>query len=165
VTFTVMVQHARTYKKDIMIIEASRTADLNITNEVVVGKESQFMEQTNIADPDVPVGSRVTRVLIMWQVGNLVNSIIGVNWALQLRRSGQGVINPRDIGQSDLRNTVIRSGYVMVGQNQNTGFVKSFKIPKMMQRVRQGDQWTFVRKSGVGAVFTDGFKCIYKIIQ
>jgi len=165
VTFTIVVAHSRTYKKDLMVIEASRAADTNITQNIVIGKQSQNMEQLSQNDPDVPVGSRVTRVLIIYQVGNLVNSVIGVNWCLQLRRSGQGFINPRDIGTSDLRNTVIKSGFLFVGQNQNTGFVKSIKIPKMMQRVRQGDTWTLIRKSGVGAVFTDGFKCIYKIIQ
>ncbi len=118
------------------------------------------MEQTNPTDGDVPTGCIIKYFEIQYACGNL-SAVAGfVNCAIQYKLAGQTLIDPDVAGGDDQRNQILHMDNFAVGQNQNSTHKFKFKVPKSMQRIRQGTQWALSVSNSV--TLTEQIQVIYK---
>ncbi len=127
------------------------------------GKDNTTLGQTSGVDNDVPVGSKIALLDLRAVFGNLVAINDFIFWSIQLRHTGQANLDPLLQGGSPLRSTVMLSGLFSIGKEQNKTLHIRYKIPKSMQRVKDGDIWVFVTNNG--AITTTAFQVVYKVFQ
>ncbi len=122
---------------------------------------------------NVPVGANISSVHVTVNFGNTSAAATGDgNWMLTCLRAGQDIqdefaaTNAADwtnIGLSNARNQVIKSFLVNFGtENGSTyRYSQQIKIPKVYQRIRQGDVWTVTWTSGLGGQLLIGTRYKY----
>ncbi len=149
-----------TYKKILDYAPSSHAASTKIPFPISVGVDSVAAGQTGVTDADVPTGSTLRVVTIMYTFANVTAGVIHNWWNIQLLRANQTVVNPRVTGGNPQRNQVFQQSLRSVNVGQNMNYYLTFRIPKGFQRVREGDQWVFLSEGD--AAWTDSCKIIYK---
>ncbi len=100
---------------------------------------------TKILGTETPVGAKVFRIFV--SINAITDSGAGntrIEWNLQMVRSGQVAVdtNWSTIGLSSQRNQIIHSEIAQVG-TEDAGpyrFNRSIKIPRVYNRIRDGDR-------------------------
>ncbi len=102
-------------------------------------------------------------VLLMVCFTNLVSvsSLLHLNF--QFFRANQSVVTPGAVGGNSQRNQVINTVMKFLGQDQNSNFVYQIKVPRIYQRIREGDTWVLVYRTDT--VFASASQAIYKFYR
>ncbi len=151
------------YKKVLNDAPASRTPATNITLNLAKGVDSLAAGQTGPIDADVPTGCVIKFFEIQWSFANLSGGNCFIHTTIQKLRANQGGIAPNVVGGNPQRNQVFHQTMRSIGTDQNGNAVLRFKVPRMFQRMREGDVWQFSRTGT--AVFTDALQVIYKFYR
>ncbi len=151
----------QSYKQITIDGPASRAAATNIFHPVVIGVDNYT--GPSAANNEVPTGAKIMSVLIMVAFTNLVSisSLLHLNFTCL--RAGIPSITPGAVGGSPQRNTVIFTDMRFLGQDQNSNFIWRLKIPKIYQRIREGDVFQLVYRTDT--VFASASQCIYKFYR
>ncbi len=142
-------QVIQSYKMIIEAAAASFAANANQQFPIVEGLDGKVAGQTSSVDDQVPVGCVIKSIRIWYCQQNLVNVAGFTHLTLQHLRTGQSFIAADDQAGNPQRNQVHHTDYFSVGQNQNVNRGMLFKIPAKYQRVRDGDKWQLIGKSGI----------------
>ncbi len=129
----------------------------------VTGVDSVAAGQTGPGDSGVPTGSVIRFVEIQISLGQIVGGSVFVHYSLQLLRSGQSAVASNVIGGSNRRNQVMHQNMYQLGINQNFNRTLKMKIPRMFQRIREGDLWLL--EVTTGNTLTQAFQIIYKFYR
>ncbi len=153
----------QSFKKVIDYAGASHAAGAQVNRNITFGVDAISGKQTTATDVDVPTGSMVKFLDIMWSAYNAVNIITFVDLSIQLIRSNQSSISPDAVGGNSQRNQVFHQDMLNIGQLQSTNRKYRFKIPRKYQRVREGDIWVFNFKAD--QIISTKTKIIYKFYR
>ncbi len=153
----------QSFKKVLNDAPASRLSATNIQTTLSVGVDSTAAGQTGPTDAGVPTGSLIKFFEIQWAMGNVSGGNNFFHVAIEQIHSNQGIIAPNVVGGSPQRNQVFYQSLFQIGTDQNGSRTYRFKVPRKYQRVREGDEWRFVRQGS--ATFTDGVQVIYKFYR
>jgi len=140
---------------------ASRAAGTDIVHSYAFGVDNYTGPGAN--NNEIPTGAKVSSVTIMAAFTNLVSVSALVHFQLECLRSGQSGPTPGAVGGNPERNNVIHTRMFFIGQNQNTNLMFRVKIPRIFQRVREGDIWTITYRCD--AVFASATQAIYKFFR
>ncbi len=151
----------QSYKQISVDGPASRAAATNIVHNLVIGIDN-YAGPTAVNN-EVPTGAKITSVLLLLGFTNLVSVSALMHLNVQFLRSGQAAITPGAIGGNPQRNQVTDTRMFFIGQNQNSNFMMLVKVPKMFQRIREGDVWKLVYRND--AVFASATQAIYKFYR
>ncbi len=152
----------QSYKKVLDIpLTTQPTSTVPVT--MVLGEDSVAAGQTSATDPDVPTGSVIKYIEIMYSCVNLVAVAMSHHICIQYVLSGQSAIAPDAVGGNAQRNQVLLEALMVMGKDQNNNRKFKFRIPKKYQRIREGTKWIFTTKGS--AVYTDAIKIIYKFYR
>ncbi len=153
----------QSYKKVLNFAPASRgTAKQDF--QIVLGVDSLAAGQTGPTDSAVPTGAVITSILFQSVFANLAAVSDIINWSVQRLVSGQAAtVTPNVVGGDDQRNQVMHLDLLSAGDGQNLRHTFLFKVPKGMQRVREGDQWfvTYISTANT----THSMQVIYKFYR
>ncbi len=140
---------------------ASRAAATLIQPAILQGVDNYT--GPSAANNEVPTGAKVTSFIIFACFTNLVSVSALLHMNVQFLRSGQGAITPGAIGGNAQRNQVVATVMKFLGKDQNSNFTFQVKVPKIYQRIREGDVWrlTYV----VDAVFASATQALYKFYR
>lgn len=151
-----------------VITYAGTVANNNYIVVVGVARDALSGDRKN-----VPVGAKIMSIAVTVNFGSTSAAATGDgNWMLTCLRAGQDVqdefaaTNAADwsnIGLSNARNQVIKSFLVNFSTENGATYRHSsqIKIPKMYQRIRQGDVWTITWNSGLGGQLAIGTRYKY----
>ncbi len=151
----------QSYKQVSVDGPASRAAATNILHGILTGVDNYT--GPSAANNEVPTGAKVMSVLVMATFSNLVLISALLHLHIQFFRTGTPVVTPGAVGGSSSRNTIVSTKMFFIGQNQNTSLVFLVKIPKIFQRIREGDTWNIVYRAD--AVFASATQVIYKFYR
>ncbi len=152
----------KTYKKVLNFALASHGAGTKINFDFAIGIDSVSNNQGSPTDATTPTGNIIDYIEIQYGVVNLAAAACFIHVSLQSRRSGQSTtVPPNLVGGDDQRNQVYHQEMRSIGQNQNATFVMKWKIPKMIQRVREGDVLSLVILATTAV--TDSCQMIFKM--
>ncbi len=151
----------QSYKQIAVDGPASRAAATNIFHTFVRGVDD-YAGPTAL-NQEVPTGAVITSVIIFASFTNLVSVSALLHFNVIIQRSGQASPTPGAIGGSPVRNTVVHTEMKFLGQNQNNNIRLMIKVPRIMQRIREGDLWTLVYRAD--AVFASATQVIYKFYR
>ncbi len=153
----------QSFKKVLNFAGSSHAASALIQRQLVIGTDSVAAGQTGPTDAQVPTGSVIKYIEIMYSGANLINIALFWHMSIQLLRGNQTQINPLLVGGNIQRNQVFHQDMSSIGQTQIFNRRYRFKIPRRYQRVREGDQWIF---NHVGdQILTDVVQVIYKFFR
>ncbi len=131
---------------------------------LVDGKDSISSGQTSPTDANVPVGSRVTAIVIQLAITNLAATSMFTHISTQMLLSGQAnTIAPNVVGGNSQRNQVFHQSLFSTGLNQNQNRQYIFKIPAKYQRVREDQKFLFTIISDATNAHT--VQAIYKFYR
>ncbi len=151
----------QSYKQISVDGPASRAAATNIVHLVAQGVDNYA--GPTAANNEVPTGAKISSVLLLLGFTNLVAISALLHLNFQFLRSGQSVIVPGAIGGNPQRNQVTDTRMFFLGQNQNSNLMMIIKVPKIFQRIREGDTWRLVYRCD--AVFASATQAIYKFYR
>ncbi len=151
----------QSYKQISVDGPASRASATNIVHNVVIGIDNYA--GPTAANNEVPTGAKIFKVLLLIAFSQLVNISSLTHLNLQYLRSGQAAITPGAIGGNPQRNQVTDTRMFFMGRDQNSNFMMLVKVPKIYQRIREGDVWKLVYRSDT--VFTSATQAIYKFYR
>ncbi len=152
----------KTYKKVLNFAPASHGAGVKVNFDFAIGIDSISNNQGSPTDSNTPTGSIIDYVEIQYGVVNLAAAACFIHISLQSRRAGQtATIAPNVVGGNAQRNQVYHQEMRSIGQNQNATFVLKWKVPRLIQRIREGDVLSFVIL-GTTAI-TDSCQMIFKM--
>ncbi len=151
----------QSYKNITVDGPASRAAATNIIHIFALGVDDY--SGPTVAGSEVPTGAEIRYMDIQPSFMNLVLIAGIISVTIQKLRSGQTAINPLAQFGNPQRNQVFYTRTFMIGQNQNNNLHIPFKVPKGMQRMREGDRWELVYRSDI--VFTSITQAIYKFYR
>ncbi len=152
----------QSYKKVINFAPASIGS--GSANQIfVTGVDSVAAGQTGPTDSGVPTGSVIRFVEIQIALGQIVGGAVFVHYSLQLLRGGQAAVPSNVIGGSNRRNQVLHQNMFQLGINQNFNRTLKMKIPRMFQRVREGDLWLL--EVTTSNTLTQAYQIIYKFFR
>ncbi len=153
----------QSYKKVLNEAPASRISGSDIVSTMSNGVDSTAAGQTGPTDSNVPTGCVIKYFEIQWAMGNVSGGNNFFHVCIQLLHSGQSKVSPNVVGGNPQRNQVFYQSFFQIGTDQNGSRTYRFKVPKKLQRVREGDSWKFVRQGS--ATFTDGTQIIFKFYR
>ncbi len=153
----------QSFKKVLNYAGSSHSAGDRVNFTISIGTDSLAAGQTSVTDTAVPTGSVITSITVQYAITNLVNVTNFLHTSMQRVLPGQITIAPNIIGGSNQRNQVHLQQMKSVGQSQNMYLSFTFKVPKGMQRVKEGAQWVFCVLNT--AVSTDACQIIYKFYR
>jgi len=151
----------QSYKQVSVDGPASRAAATNIIHSYLAGVDNYA--GPTAANSEVPTGARVMSVLVMATFSNLVGISALLHFDLQCHRANTPIVVPGVQGGNPERNTVIHTRMFFIGQNQNTSLMFRVKIPRIYQRIREGDSFNIVYRCD--AIFTSATQVIYKFYR
>ncbi len=151
----------QSYKQITVDGPASRAAATNIIHTIVQGTDDYSGPLAG--NNQVPTGAHISSVLVMLAFTNLVSVSALVHLHLQCFRSGSGVVTPGVVGGNALRNQVIATRMFFIGKDQNNNLMYQIKIPKIYQRIREGDSFALIYRCD--AVFASATQAIYKFYR
>ncbi len=153
----------QSYKKVLNEAGSTRVGSTSIVTVVATGVDSIAAGQTSVADANVPTGCVIKYFEIQWSYANPTAGVIFLHTTIQKTHSTQAVVGPNVVGGNPQRNQVFHQSMRAISLNQNGNAVFRFKVPKQFQRMREGDNWKFVRIGD--AAFTDAVQIIYKFYR
>ncbi len=153
----------QSFKKVLNGAPTSRAAGAKIQFILVEGVDSTAAGQTTPTDAKVPTGSIVKYIEIQYAWSNLVSISEFHHWTLQLAYSNQSFIAANVVGGDNQRNQVYHQNMRILGKDQNGNLTLKWKIPKPIQRVREGQFLALVYEGS--AVYTDAIQAIYKFYR
>ncbi len=127
------------------------------------GVDSVASGQTSVTDANVPTGSKIMSFTVIFGASQIVGGSVFMYTSFQRFVSGQGTIDPRTVGGDPQRNQVLHQDMYSIGINQNSNRVYHFKVPKGMQRIREGAGWYFT-VNGTNTT-TNAVQVIYKFYR
>ncbi len=136
-----LVQH--TYKKVLNFAEASFTAGQR-AELLITGVDNISPKQTTATDAQCPTGAHVRYFEVQMPITNAVDQTAYINCSIQLSLTNQPTQDPDSVGGAPLRNQVMHQELFSVGFNQNSTHKFKFKIPKVYQRLKEGQEWNLV---------------------
>ncbi len=140
---------------------ASRAAATNIVHDIVVGVDNYTGPTAN--NNEVPTGAKIMSILVLATFTNLVSISSLLHFNIMMVRGGAPSPTPGAVGGSNQRNTVVFTHMAFLGQNQNSNFVFRIKVPRIYQRIREGD--TFKIKYRTDTTFASATQAIYKFYR
>ncbi len=152
----------KSYKKVINFASASFTAGFQ-TEVISTGVDSVAIGQTGPTDGNVPTGALVKYIEVQFAVSNVVLTPCFLTCTLQYTESGQSFIDPDTMGGSPQRNQCLHMDMFTVGEGQNSLHKFRFKVPKGMQRIREGRRWGLCWNTS--ATVNRKVLMIYKVYQ
>ncbi len=155
------MQPIQSFKQITVDGPASRAAATNILHRFVVGVDNYT--GPSAANDEVPTGAKVMSATLFLSFSNLVAVSALLHYHIQCQRTGSPIITPGAQGGSPSRNTVIHTGMLFIGKEQNTNFQIQLRIPRIFQRIREGDQFFIVYR--VDAVFASATQALYKFYR
>ncbi len=155
------MQPIQSFKQITVDGPASRAAATNITHRFVLGIDN-YAGPTATND-EVPTGAKVMSATLFMSFSNLVSINALLHYHIQCLRFGGAIVTPGVQGGSPLRNTVIHTGMLFIGKEQNTNLQLNIKIPRIYQRIREGDQFFIVYRCD--AVFASATEVLYKFYR
>lgn len=155
-------QVIQSYKKVLNIAPATIAAGSN-NNIFVTGVDSVAAGQASPIDSGVPTGSIIKFIEIQIACGQIVGGSVFIHYSLQLLRSGQSSVPSNVVGGSNRRNQVLHQNFYQLGINQNFNRTLKMKIPRMFQRIREGDLWLLEMTNSNSLAI--GFQIIYKFFR
>ncbi len=151
----------QSYKQVTVDGPASRAPATNITHSLVIGVDNYTGPSAN--NNEVPTGAKVMSLLLLLCFGSIASPATTLHFTLQLLRSGQGIVTPGAVGGNPQRNQVLYTEMLFVTADQSLNQVVRIKIPKMFQRIREGDVWQLVYSGDT--TFTSVTQSIYKFFR
>ncbi len=151
----------QSYKQVTVDGPASRAAATIIIHDVLLGVDNYT--GPGASNSEVPTGAKVMSFLLMATYSNLVAVSSLMHFHVQFRRSGTAVVTPGVVGGNPLRNTVTTTRMFFIGKEQNTTMVILVKVPRIYQRIREGDIWSILYSSDT--VFASATQAIYKFYR
>ncbi len=155
------MQPIQSYKQVSVDGPASRAAATNISHQLLIGVDNYSGPTAN--NNEVPTGAKVMSMFIMMTFSNLVSVSALLHLHIQCTRAGIVIITPGAVGGNTARNTVIHTDMFFIGKEQNTRILLRLKIPRIYQRIREGDQFFLVYRAD--AVFASATQVIYKFYR
>ncbi len=143
---------------------AATTAEFSVLNSVDVGAA------TKVTGIEVPAGARVFSVDISVNFNHTTSGEVGtLSYFYGIARSGQSPSTDfpapqwTAIGLSNLRNQIIFSRMIVVGDEAGMGLRDNvnIKIPKIYQRIRDGDLHFIKIFNQLGGAMSIGQRYIY----
>ncbi len=159
--FSQNLQVIQSYKQISVDGPASRAAATTIVHTFVNGIDN-YVGPTGTNNA-VPTGAKIMSIIIFASFTNLVSISSLMHLNVQMRRGGIAGVTPGNVGGAAQRNTVIFTDMKFLGQNQNSNFIYRLKIPKMFQRIREGDSWEI--RYQTDSVFASATQVIYKFYR
>ncbi len=154
----------RTYKKVLNFAPTSRAAGAKVDFDITLGVDSIAIGQTGVTDNVVPTGCIVDYIEFQYGVVSLAAVSCYTHISIQSLISGQSAtISPNVVGGNPQRNQVFHQEMRSIGEGQNATFKLKWKVPKHIQRMKEGSRIEFTTLS-TGAV-TDSLQVIYKVKQ
>ncbi len=151
----------QSYKQITVDGPASRAAATNIIHGIVNGVDNYT--GPSAANSEVPTGAKIMNVTIFMCFSNLVSISALLHYNIICLRQGISTTTPGAVGGTPTRNTVIHTGMIFIGKEQNTNLILSIKIPRIYQRIRESDQFQIVYRCD--AVFASATQAIYKFYR
>ncbi len=102
-------------------------------------------------------------VLVMATFSNLVEVSALLHFDVQFARSNSPIVTPGAVGGDANRNQITNTRMFFISKNQNTSLMFLVKVPKIYQRIREGDVWSIVYRAD--AVFASATQVIYKFYR
>lgn len=130
----------QSYKKVLHFVNASFSAGFQ-SERIVIGVDSVAAGQLSNTDSQVPTGSVIKYMEVQFAVHNSVETPCFINCTLQYTLPGQTALDPNTVGGNNQRNQVLHMDLFSVGALQNSTHKFKQKIPKGMQRIREGTSW------------------------
>jgi len=155
------LQPIQSYKQISVDGPASRAAATTITHNIVIGVDNYT--GPSAANNEVPTGAKIMSVYIMAAFTNLVSVSALTHFQIGCRRSGVTFPTPGAVGGNPSRNTIIHTAMFFLGQDQNNNYVFRIKIPRIYQRIREGDVFSIQYQTD--AVFASATQVIYKFYR
>ncbi len=153
----------RSVKYIVNIAGSSEAAGL-VTIPIADGNDNTTLGQTSTTDINVPVGSKITKFVIMMPKVNLGSATANfITWSLQKLKVGQSIQDPILAGGKALRKNIVLTGMMGLGAGQNSSMVIKYNVPRSMQRMADGDNWQLVQNNGL--VVSTQYQFIYKVFQ
>ncbi len=123
---------------------------------------------TKVLGNEVPVGAFVKMVAVYVNVQSIDGTSAGsFDYYIATQRSGQGAAFPDTqfsaIGLSPVRNQIYHSDMNEIGSEDSAPLRQKFfvKVPKIYQRIRDGDKLIFVMKGAQAMETNIGFRYYY----
>lgn len=154
----------QSFKKVINHAPASIIANTNTQYEASVGVDGVAAGQTSAIDTNVPTGALIKYIEFQFTAINLsLTTPVYIASTIQLVHTGQSIVPPLTVGGNPQRNQVFHQEYFSAGGNQNTNRVFRFKVPKRVQRVREGSKWRLIVNNS--DLFTAACQIVYKFYR
>ncbi len=150
----------QSYKQITIDGPASRAAATDIVHVIAQGVDNYT--GPSAANNEIPTGAKVMSILVMASFTNLVAVSSLLHFNVQCRRGAARIV-PGAVGGSSQRNTVIFTAMKFLGQNQNSNYMWLLKIPRIYQRIREGDTWDLIYRTDT--VFASATQVIYKFYR
>ncbi len=151
----------QSYKQISVDGPASRLAATNIIHTFAKGLDN-YVGPTAVNN-EMPTGAKVFRIIIMLAFSNLVAINALLHFDIQWNRSSSPIVTPGAVGGNPNRNQITDTRMFFIGKEQNSNLMFSVKVPRIYQRVREGDTWSLVYRCD--AVFTSATQVIYKFYR
>ncbi len=151
----------QSYKQITVDGPASRAAATDILHTFVKGVDNYT--GPSATNNEVPTGSKIMGGVIMLAFTNLVSVSALVHFDVQFNRSSSPIISPGSVGGSPNRNQITTTRMFFIGKDQNSNLMFGLKVPKIYQRIREGDTWSLVYRCD--AVFASATQVIYKFYR
>ncbi len=147
-----------------IIDEAQGTSGTALdTFKLAKGVDDETLGQTSVTDHTVPTGTKIKQFNIMTCWGSITGVSTFLHWSIQRIRSGQTFLNPRTQGGNPLRNNIMMSGIMCIGDKQNATLDIKYKVPKSMWRMGDNTEWALVT---ICSTNVDTVKqCIFKVFD
>ncbi len=149
------------YKQITVDGPASRAAATTIFHRIVRGVDNY--SGPSAANDEVPTGAKIFSILVFACFTNLVgiSSLLHLN--VNMLRAGAPSPTPGVVGGFAGRNTVVMTQMKFLGKDQNSNFMWRIKVPKVFQRIREGDEFFIFYRTDT--VFASATQAIYKFYR
>ncbi len=156
-----MYNPIQSYKQVSIDGPTSRAAAADIAHTIVKGIDNYDGPTAN--NNEVPTGAKISSFTLMACFSNLVAVSLLTHFDVQFIRSGQSNVTPGAVGGNPQRNSIINTKMFFTGKEQNTNFSMRVKVPRIFQRVREGDLWKIIYNGS--ATYTSATQAIYKFYR
>jgi len=155
------LQPIQSFKQITVDGPASRAAATLITHTFVNGVDNYVGPTAN--NFEVPTGAKVMGFLVIANFTNLVGVSASLHFHIQCARTGIPSVTPGAVGGDPNRNTIIHTRMVFLGKDQNSNWMFYVKVPRIFQRIREGDIWRLSYQCDT--VFASQTQIIYKFYR
>ncbi len=141
----------------------------NTTIQTIFAQSVNGQANTKLVGNEVPVGAIVQAMDVYVNAVSATGGTTGsFVYYMAIVRSGQASAFPQAnftaIGLSKVRNQIFKSEMIMIGSEDGTILRAKFrqKIPKVYQRIRDGDQLVILYEASLAVEVSIGVRYYYK---